>query len=171
MKTMQSVCILGSTGSIGANTLDVVSRHPERFQVVALTALSISVQIYAFGVLVNVARKDSGAVRIAASVVVVLPAMIALMTSLPNLPRPAPSAAERERLVQLQYAEIYGNTDANIDHQTRERLVASVRRNVGRQLDRPGRSSVPWIAAATLTTIGIVALLDSRKRWLNLELG
>jgi 1-deoxy-D-xylulose-5-phosphate reductoisomerase len=30
--------ILGSTGSIGTSTLDVVARHPERFQVWALTA-------------------------------------------------------------------------------------------------------------------------------------
>ncbi|MGB3071898.1 MAG: 1-deoxy-D-xylulose-5-phosphate reductoisomerase [Ottowia sp.] len=34
----QRVAILGSTGSIGTNTLDVVARHPERFEVVALTA-------------------------------------------------------------------------------------------------------------------------------------
>lgn len=34
----QSLTILGSTGSVGANTLDVVSRHPDRFRVVALTA-------------------------------------------------------------------------------------------------------------------------------------
>jgi 1-deoxy-D-xylulose-5-phosphate reductoisomerase len=32
------VTILGSTGSIGVNTLDVLSRHPDRFRVVALTA-------------------------------------------------------------------------------------------------------------------------------------
>lgn len=37
MKT-QNVCILGSTGSIGENTLDVIARNPERFRVVALTA-------------------------------------------------------------------------------------------------------------------------------------
>ncbi len=30
--------VLGATGSIGLNTLDVVARHPERYQVVALTA-------------------------------------------------------------------------------------------------------------------------------------
>jgi len=35
---MQHLTILGSTGSIGTNTLDVVARHPERFRVVALTA-------------------------------------------------------------------------------------------------------------------------------------
>ncbi|WP_439115152.1 1-deoxy-D-xylulose-5-phosphate reductoisomerase [Hydrogenophaga sp.] len=35
---MQSVTILGSTGSIGTNTLDVLARHPERYQVFALTA-------------------------------------------------------------------------------------------------------------------------------------
>ena len=31
------LCILGATGSIGQSTLDVVSRNPERFEVVALT--------------------------------------------------------------------------------------------------------------------------------------
>jgi 1-deoxy-D-xylulose-5-phosphate reductoisomerase len=34
----ERVCILGSTGSIGDNTLDVLARHPDRFRVVALTA-------------------------------------------------------------------------------------------------------------------------------------
>ncbi|MDR2014324.1 MAG: 1-deoxy-D-xylulose-5-phosphate reductoisomerase, partial [Azoarcus sp.] len=32
------LAVLGSTGSIGANTLDVVARHPDRFEVVALAA-------------------------------------------------------------------------------------------------------------------------------------
>lgn len=36
----QRVCILGSTGSVGTNTLDVIGRHPDRFEVVALTAAS-----------------------------------------------------------------------------------------------------------------------------------
>jgi 1-deoxy-D-xylulose-5-phosphate reductoisomerase len=35
---MQNLTILGSTGSIGTSTLDVVARHPDRFQVFALTA-------------------------------------------------------------------------------------------------------------------------------------
>jgi len=35
---MHSVTILGSTGSIGQNTLDIISRHPDRFRVEALTA-------------------------------------------------------------------------------------------------------------------------------------
>ena len=34
------VSVLGSTGSIGVNTLDVVARHPERFAVYALAANS-----------------------------------------------------------------------------------------------------------------------------------
>ena len=34
----QRVAVLGSTGSIGVNTLDVIARHPDRFEVVALTA-------------------------------------------------------------------------------------------------------------------------------------
>lgn len=36
----EGLAILGSTGTIGANTLSVVSRHPGRYRVVALTALS-----------------------------------------------------------------------------------------------------------------------------------
>ena len=34
----QQVTILGSTGSIGASSLDVISRHPEDFKIFALTA-------------------------------------------------------------------------------------------------------------------------------------
>jgi 1-deoxy-D-xylulose-5-phosphate reductoisomerase len=35
---VKRVSILGSTGSIGTNTLDVIARHPDRFEVVALAA-------------------------------------------------------------------------------------------------------------------------------------
>ncbi|MET0101365.1 MAG: 1-deoxy-D-xylulose-5-phosphate reductoisomerase [Sedimenticola sp.] len=37
---MIGLTVLGSTGSIGVSTLDVVSRHPERYRIVALTANS-----------------------------------------------------------------------------------------------------------------------------------
>ena len=37
---MQSVTILGATGSIGTSALDVIARHPERYRVHALTAQS-----------------------------------------------------------------------------------------------------------------------------------
>ena len=36
--TKQRIAILGSTGSIGVSTLDVVARHPDQFEVFALTA-------------------------------------------------------------------------------------------------------------------------------------
>ena len=36
--SIKQLAILGSTGSIGVNTLDVIRAHPERFKVVALTA-------------------------------------------------------------------------------------------------------------------------------------
>ena len=35
---IRGVTILGSTGSIGVNTLDVLTRHPGRYRVLALTA-------------------------------------------------------------------------------------------------------------------------------------
>lgn len=37
---VQRITLLGATGSIGASTLDVVARHPDRYQVFALTAHS-----------------------------------------------------------------------------------------------------------------------------------
>ncbi len=38
MQIKQRLTVLGSTGSIGVSTLDVVARHPERFEVFALSA-------------------------------------------------------------------------------------------------------------------------------------
>ncbi|MYL22270.1 1-deoxy-D-xylulose-5-phosphate reductoisomerase [Halomonas alkaliantarctica] len=38
MSHPQRVTVLGATGSIGTSTLDVIARHPERYQVFALTA-------------------------------------------------------------------------------------------------------------------------------------
>ncbi|GLX87067.1 1-deoxy-D-xylulose 5-phosphate reductoisomerase [Thalassotalea loyana] len=37
---MRKICVLGSTGSIGVSTLDVIQRNPERFQVVSIAANS-----------------------------------------------------------------------------------------------------------------------------------
>ncbi len=38
MARRQRLCILGATGSVGMNTLEVVALHPQRFEVFALTA-------------------------------------------------------------------------------------------------------------------------------------
>ncbi len=38
--TLRNLTILGATGTIGVNTLDVVARHPERFRVVALSGFN-----------------------------------------------------------------------------------------------------------------------------------
>ncbi|HRN29176.1 MAG TPA: 1-deoxy-D-xylulose-5-phosphate reductoisomerase, partial [Terrimesophilobacter sp.] len=35
---MRTVIVLGSTGSIGLQTLEVAAQHPERFRVVGLAA-------------------------------------------------------------------------------------------------------------------------------------
>jgi 1-deoxy-D-xylulose-5-phosphate reductoisomerase len=43
----QRLTILGSTGSVGSNTLDVVARHRERFEVVALTARNQTETLFA----------------------------------------------------------------------------------------------------------------------------
>jgi len=38
MSASEGICILGSTGTIGVNTLDVIARHTDRYHVVALSA-------------------------------------------------------------------------------------------------------------------------------------
>jgi 1-deoxy-D-xylulose-5-phosphate reductoisomerase len=43
----QRVCILGATGSVGTSTLDVLARHPDRFEVFALTAHSRVDELFA----------------------------------------------------------------------------------------------------------------------------
>ena len=40
MSDRQNVTVLGATGTIGLNTLDVIARHPQRFRAYALTAHS-----------------------------------------------------------------------------------------------------------------------------------
>nr|WP_249186736.1 1-deoxy-D-xylulose-5-phosphate reductoisomerase [Pseudomonas sp. KB-10] len=40
VSSVQQVTVLGATGSIGLSTLDVIARHPERYQVFALTGFS-----------------------------------------------------------------------------------------------------------------------------------
>ncbi len=42
---MKKIIILGSTGSIGTNTLDIISRFPERFEVVGLATRSNHVKL------------------------------------------------------------------------------------------------------------------------------
>jgi 1-deoxy-D-xylulose-5-phosphate reductoisomerase len=44
---VRRVAVLGSTGSIGVSTLDVLARHPDRFVVTALAANSNRAQLYA----------------------------------------------------------------------------------------------------------------------------
>ena len=34
----QQICLLGSTGSIGTQALDVIAQHPDRYEVYCLTA-------------------------------------------------------------------------------------------------------------------------------------
>ena len=57
--TRRKISILGATGSVGTSTLDLVERHPARFEVVALTAAK------------NVAALADAAVRTGASLAVI----------------------------------------------------------------------------------------------------
>ncbi|MEG5266678.1 1-deoxy-D-xylulose-5-phosphate reductoisomerase [Pseudomonas sp. JDS28PS106] len=47
MSTPQQITVLGATGSIGLSTLDVIARHPARYQVFALTGFTRVAQLLA----------------------------------------------------------------------------------------------------------------------------
>ena len=52
---MRNIVVLGSTGSIGESTLDVLQRHQERFEVIALSA-SLGVRDVLYETLPTLAR-------------------------------------------------------------------------------------------------------------------
>ncbi|WP_119354586.1 1-deoxy-D-xylulose-5-phosphate reductoisomerase [Azohydromonas sediminis] len=64
----QRLCILGATGSIGRSTLDVVARHPQRYEVFALSAQSriddLAQQCVRFRPRHAVVADDAGAARL-----------------------------------------------------------------------------------------------------------
>ena len=66
MQYPQQICILGATGSIGTSTLDVISRHPDKFKVFALSGMNqltkLAEQIRTFAPNYAVA-KDAAAVK------------------------------------------------------------------------------------------------------------
>ncbi|MGG7672299.1 1-deoxy-D-xylulose-5-phosphate reductoisomerase [Pseudomonas sp. WC2] len=47
MSRPQQITVLGATGSIGLSTLDVIARHPERYQVFALTGFTRLSELFA----------------------------------------------------------------------------------------------------------------------------
>lgn len=67
---VSSICLLGSTGSIGQSTLDVVKRHPERYRVFALSANTRVAELFeqckAFNPERAVIGTDSGAEQLRA---------------------------------------------------------------------------------------------------------
>ncbi|MEA9977914.1 MULTISPECIES: 1-deoxy-D-xylulose-5-phosphate reductoisomerase [unclassified Pseudomonas] len=51
MKKLQQITVLGATGSVGLSTLDVIARHPDLYQVFALTGFSRLKELLALCVL------------------------------------------------------------------------------------------------------------------------
>lgn len=72
---IRQITILGSTGSIGESTLDVIARHPDRFQAIALTAHNNVEKMLAqcqrfrphYAVMLDAASAEQLALKIAAS--------------------------------------------------------------------------------------------------------
>lgn len=67
---MRHIAILGSTGSIGVNTLDVIRAHPDRFKVFALTASKqvdvLAAQCIEFAPAIAVIGDAQGAAKLSA---------------------------------------------------------------------------------------------------------
>lgn len=71
----QGITVLGATGSIGVNTLDVIARHPDRYRVIALTGHRQIDRLFEqcvrfqplFAVVADVAARESLAPRLRAA--------------------------------------------------------------------------------------------------------
>jgi len=50
---MKKICVLGSTGSIGVNTLDVINQHPDHFQATILASSVMYLRILALVAILN----------------------------------------------------------------------------------------------------------------------
>ena len=93
--SVEGLAILGSTGTIGANTLAVVSRHPDRYRVVALAArtsveaMEVQCRAYRpeFAVLVDEASAAELRSRLAGTATTVLagPAALEEVVALPQV--------------------------------------------------------------------------------------
>jgi 1-deoxy-D-xylulose-5-phosphate reductoisomerase len=70
MQSPQQVSILGATGSIGTSTLDVISRHPDKFTVFALSGMQqlekLAQQIQDFSPQYAVVENEAAVVRLKA---------------------------------------------------------------------------------------------------------
>jgi 1-deoxy-D-xylulose-5-phosphate reductoisomerase len=94
---VRGIAVLGSTGSIGRSTLDVIARHPERFRVVALAAATrwqaLAEQCLRFRPAVAVLTGSAGAGALAAALkaaglpteVMVGEAALATVAALPDV--------------------------------------------------------------------------------------
>jgi 1-deoxy-D-xylulose-5-phosphate reductoisomerase len=75
MRKLTRLTILGSTGSIGTSTLDVVARHPDKYQIIALTAQQQDELLFeqcrqfkpSYAVLLDVAASERLSKRVAAA--------------------------------------------------------------------------------------------------------
>ncbi len=96
---MKGIAILGSTGSIGVSTLDVVARHPQRFRVVALTAHRnaerLAAQCRRF--------RPSYAVMVDTTAAATLEALLADMADPPQVLRGADALTEVAALTEVDY--------------------------------------------------------------------
>lgn len=96
---MKGIAILGSTGSIGVSTLDVIARHPQRFRVVALTAHRNAAR------LAEQCRRfqPSCAVMVDAGAATELEALLADMAHPPRVLRGAEALTEVAALDEVDY--------------------------------------------------------------------
>lgn len=131
--------------------------------VVALTALSLSAHLYAFGALTWIAQTQSAGRRLLATLLVGLPAMgivsaginaIAVKPSPPPVQSPIPASIE-QHLSAEQRAMIEQH------HQRQEEQLRK---------SRETNPAIAWSIAAALGSVGAVCTVVSRRKWMILEL-
>jgi hypothetical protein len=142
-----------------------------------ITAMSLGFHMCMFGVQTSLARKNSIMFHFVAFMIILFPAASPVFLGLKHLPRPVATAAQREPLIQEQYAESYELVEKHLPPgkqmppEMKQKVLEIAEEIVSLRLDGPPVNPyIPWACAAVLAAAGVAAFLDARKRWLNLEL-
>lgn len=131
--------------------------------ILALTVLSLSAHLYAFGVFTWIAQTQSAGRRLLATLLVSLPAMGALSGGIKASVAPPPPPYIHAPL-PASFGEGLTAEQRTMIEQFHQRQDEQLRKS------RETNSAMAWGIAAALGSTGAVCTVISRRKWLDLEL-
>jgi hypothetical protein len=134
-----------------------------------LAALSLGVQVYAFGATTRASQIQQGGKRNVVMMVLLIPAFIAAGVGLGFLRGPLTTPEQDEQRLQEQITRY---ESSSLEPETIRLMVARERRqNAERRERAQPQPAVAWTGGGICAILGVFLTAHSRRLWLNLELG